>query len=96
MHGRTPHCLGYGFGVAKVVPLALEKRLHELPRHQLHVLAEGQKLLAQMVAADASPDANQAQRAANDNGKQASDSKLYGVRLEHSRRVQLSGTCYAK
>ena len=45
--------LSYGFGVAEVILLALEEGLHELPRHQLHVVAEGEELTAQMMGADA-------------------------------------------
>jgi hypothetical protein len=53
------HRLGYGFGVAEVVLLALEEGLHELPRHQLHVVAKGEELTAQMMGADAGLHANQ-------------------------------------
>ena len=54
-HGGTLHRLGYGFGIAEVVLLALEEGLHELPRHQLHVVAKGEELTAQMMGADAGP-----------------------------------------
>jgi hypothetical protein len=61
----TLHCLGHGFGVAEVMLLALEEGLHELRRHQLHVMAvmaESKELPAQMVGADACFHANQARR----------------------------------
>ena len=45
--------LSYSFGVAEVVLLALEEGLHELPRHQFHLVAEGKELKAQMMGADA-------------------------------------------
>ena len=41
-HGGTLHGLSHGFGIAEVVFLALEEGLHELPRHQPRVVAEGE------------------------------------------------------
>jgi hypothetical protein len=62
VHGRTLHCLGYGFGVAKVVPLALENGFMNCPRTSFTSWPRAQKLVALMVGADASLHANQAQR----------------------------------
>jgi hypothetical protein len=61
-HGGTLHGLGHGFSVAEVVLLALEEGLHELPRHQLNVVAEGEQLTAQMMGADTGLHADQARR----------------------------------
>jgi hypothetical protein len=61
-HGGTLHCLSHGFSVAEVVLLALEEGLYELPRHQLHVVAEDKELTAQMMGADAGLHAHQARR----------------------------------
>jgi hypothetical protein len=47
-HGGTLHSLGHSLSVAEVVLLALEEGLHELPRHQLHVVAKREELTAQM------------------------------------------------
>ncbi len=50
-HGGTLHSLSHGFSIAEVILLALEEGLHELPRHQLHIVAEGKELTAQMMGA---------------------------------------------
>jgi hypothetical protein len=42
--------------------LALKEGLHELPRHQLHVVAKRKELPAQMMGADAGLHADQARR----------------------------------
>jgi hypothetical protein len=61
-HGRALHCLGYRFRISEVVLMALEERLHELPRDQLCVMAQRQKLPAKVVGPDASLHPNQAWR----------------------------------
>ena len=61
-HGGTLHCLSDGFSIAEVVLLALEEGLHELARHQLHVVAEGEELTAQMMGTNASLHADQTRR----------------------------------
>ena len=43
------HCLSHGFGVAEVVFWPSRRG----PRHQLHVVSEGEELSAQMIGADA-------------------------------------------
>jgi hypothetical protein len=54
--------IGHRLGVAKIVLLAPEEGLHELRRHQLHVMAESKELPAQMVGPDAGLHADQARR----------------------------------
>jgi hypothetical protein len=61
-HGGMLNRLGHGFGIAEVVLLALGEGLHELTRHQLHVMTEGEESPAQIVDADAGLHANQAHR----------------------------------
>jgi hypothetical protein len=52
----------HSLSVAEVVLLALEEGLHELPRHQLHVVAKREELTAQMMGADTGLHADQARR----------------------------------
>jgi hypothetical protein len=59
-HGGTLNGLGHGFHIPKVILLALEEGLHELPWNQLHVVAKGKKLPARKTGTDAGFHINQA------------------------------------
>src|SRR5438034_11188357 len=59
-HSRTLNGLGHGFSIAEVVLLALEEGLHEPPGYQLHVVAQGEELTAEMMGANAGLHADQA------------------------------------
>jgi hypothetical protein len=52
-HGGAEHRLGDGFSIAEVILLAFAERLHELRRDQLHIVAQCEKLAAEMMGADA-------------------------------------------
>src|SRR5215210_3697337 len=58
-HGGTQHGFSNGFGVAKVVLVALAERLHELGRDQLHVMAQCEKLAAEVMGTNTGFHANQ-------------------------------------
>ncbi len=45
----TKRRLGIGFGIAEIVRVALQARLHSARRHQLHVMAVGRQSPAEMV-----------------------------------------------
>ena len=61
-HGRPLHGLGDRFGIAIVVLVALQERLHVLRRDQADLMAEGGEAPADMVRAGASLQADQAGR----------------------------------
>ena len=51
-HCGTLHGFSNGLSVAEVVLVALAEGLHELGRDQLHVVAQGQQLAAEMMGAN--------------------------------------------
>jgi hypothetical protein len=59
-HGGPLHGFSNGFGITEVVLVALAERLHELGGDQLHVVAQCEKLAAEMMGADTGFHANQA------------------------------------
>ena len=58
--GRSLHGFSNGLSVAEVVLVALAERRHELDRHELHIMAKGQQLTAEVMGSETSLHGNQA------------------------------------
>jgi hypothetical protein len=61
-HGGAEHRLSKGFGVTKVVLVTLAERRHELRWDQLHIVAQGQQLTAEVMGSDAGFHPNETDR----------------------------------
>ena len=69
-HGRALDRLGNGLGIAVVVLVSFEKRLHVLGRQQAHVMAKGCELAPNMMSPGAGLHSDQTDRQVGQAGLQ--------------------------